>query len=179
LLTPPVEVMITTITTCGCSDSTSMWRIVEVFDRGAETTASRLVTCESVSVVTRIASSTSRRISDSSIRRSGAVPLPGGEQAIDDVAVTGVGGHAPGRGVRMGEQPELLEQRQFVADVDGPQSSSGSAAIALDATGCPGSQVVLDHLAQDRSCREVSVSLKAVGGRASPPGLLAAPLDIA
>ena len=45
-----------------------MWRIVAVFSDGAETTASRLVICESVSVVARIASSTSRRISDSSSR---------------------------------------------------------------------------------------------------------------
>ena len=59
--TPPVEVMITTIRTCGCSSRTSTWRIVVVAIGGAETMASRLVTCESVSVVTRIASSTSRR----------------------------------------------------------------------------------------------------------------------
>ena len=51
LETPPVEVMITTISTCGCSSSTSTWRIVVVSIGGAETIASRLVTCESVSVV--------------------------------------------------------------------------------------------------------------------------------
>ena len=39
-----------------------MWRIVAVSSGGAETIASRFVTCESVSVVTRIASSTSRRV---------------------------------------------------------------------------------------------------------------------
>ena len=66
LVTPPVEVITTTMTTCGCSSSTSMWRIVAVLIGGAETIARRLVTCESVSVVTRIASSTSRRISWSS-----------------------------------------------------------------------------------------------------------------
>ncbi len=64
--------MITTSTTCGCSASTSTWRIVAAFIDGAETTASRLVICESVSVVVRIASSTSRRISESSSRRDGA-----------------------------------------------------------------------------------------------------------
>ncbi len=57
--------MTTTISTWGCSDSTSMWRIEEVSIGGAVTIASRLVTCDSVSVVTRIASSTSRRTSDS------------------------------------------------------------------------------------------------------------------
>ena len=67
--TPPVEVMITTISTCGCSASTSTWRIVVVAIGGAETIASRFVTWESVSVVTRIASSTSRRASVSSTTR--------------------------------------------------------------------------------------------------------------
>ena len=73
LETPPVEVMITTISTCGCSASTSTWRIVVVSIGGAETIASRFVTCESVSVVTRIASSTSRRTSVSS---TGAARAP-------------------------------------------------------------------------------------------------------
>ena len=74
--TLPVEVMITSMTTWGCSASTSMWRIVAVFSEGAETTASRLVTCESVSVVTRIASSTSLRISESSKPGRRASPSP-------------------------------------------------------------------------------------------------------
>ena len=66
LVTPPVEVMTTTMTTCGCSTSTSTWRTVEVASGGADTIASRLVTWDSVSVVARIASSTSRRTSCSS-----------------------------------------------------------------------------------------------------------------
>jgi hypothetical protein len=70
LLTPPVEVMTTTIATCGWSSSTSTWRIVEVSSGGAETIASRFVTCDSVSVVARIASSTSRRMSCRSSARS-------------------------------------------------------------------------------------------------------------
>ncbi len=74
--TPPVEVMITTITTCGWSASTSMCLIVAAFRDGAETTAIRLVIFERVSVVARIASSTSRRIRESSMRRSGASPRP-------------------------------------------------------------------------------------------------------
>jgi hypothetical protein len=64
LVTPPVEVMTTTIRTCGCRASTSTWRIVAVSMGGAETIASRFVTCDSVSVVMRIASSTSRRTSE-------------------------------------------------------------------------------------------------------------------
>ena len=50
LETPPVEVITTTIRTCGCSSSTSTWRIVAVSIGGAETIASRFVTCDSVSV---------------------------------------------------------------------------------------------------------------------------------
>jgi hypothetical protein len=65
-VTPPVEVITTTIRTCGWSSRTSTWRIVAVSIGGAETMASRLVTCDSVSVVTRIASSSSRRTSWSS-----------------------------------------------------------------------------------------------------------------
>ena len=42
-----------------------MCRIVVVAIGGAETIASRFVTCDSVAVVTRIASSTSRRTSES------------------------------------------------------------------------------------------------------------------
>jgi len=63
--TPPVDEMITTISTCGCRTSTSMWWMVVLLIGGAETSASRSVTCERVSVVTRMASSTSRRTSSS------------------------------------------------------------------------------------------------------------------
>ncbi len=49
-----------------------MWRIVAVLIAGAETTASRFVICEIVSLVARIASSISRRTRASSTRRGGA-----------------------------------------------------------------------------------------------------------
>jgi hypothetical protein len=65
LVTPPVEVITTIIATCGWSSSTSTCLIVVVPSGGAETIASRLVTCESCSVVTRIAASTSARIAGS------------------------------------------------------------------------------------------------------------------
>ena len=64
-MTPPVEVITTTISTWGCRVRTSMWRIVAVSIGGAVTIASRFVTWDSVSVVIRIASSTSRLTSDS------------------------------------------------------------------------------------------------------------------
>ena len=62
-----MDVMITTISTCGWSSRTSMWRIVVVRIGGAETIASRSVTWESVSDVIRIASSTWRRASVSAM----------------------------------------------------------------------------------------------------------------
>ena len=77
MVTPPVEVMTTTIATCGWSSSTSTRWIVAVSIGGAETSASRLVTCESCSVVARMASSTSRRmsVSSSGLRVAGRSPL--------------------------------------------------------------------------------------------------------
>ena len=67
MVTPPVEVITTTIATCGCSRSTSTRWIVAVSIGGADTSASRLVTWESCSVVARMASSTSRRMAGSSM----------------------------------------------------------------------------------------------------------------
>ena len=82
LVTPPVEVMITTISTWGWSSRTSMCRIVDVSIGGAVTIASRLVTWESVSVVTRMASSTSRRTSDSDSRgRAGSTCSAGSSRS--------------------------------------------------------------------------------------------------
>ena len=76
MVTPPVEVITTTIATCGCISSTSTWRIVAVSIGGAVTSASRFVTCESCSVVARMASSTSRRmtVSSTALRGTGSRP---------------------------------------------------------------------------------------------------------
>ncbi len=71
--TPPVLVITTTIRTCGWRTSTSTWRIVVVWIGGADTIASRSVIWLSVSLVTRIASSTSRRASVSAGAGSSAV----------------------------------------------------------------------------------------------------------
>jgi hypothetical protein len=135
--TPPVEVMTTTIATSGCSASTSTWRIVAVLSDGAETTASRLVICESVSDVVRIACSTSRRISDSSIRRCTSNPSP--ELSIRStiyrwpVSV----GTRPAETCGCASRPCSSSSASSLRIVDGPQSKSGSAAIDFDATGWP------------------------------------------
>ena len=75
-MTPPVDVITTTIATCGWSRSTSTRLIVAVSIGGAVTSASRFVTCESCSLVARIASSTSRRmvVSSSGLRGTGSLP---------------------------------------------------------------------------------------------------------
>ena len=53
-----------------------MWRIVVVRIGGAETIASRSVTCDSVSDVIRIASSISRRASVSAMPPAGSSSAP-------------------------------------------------------------------------------------------------------
>ena len=72
-----MDVITTTIATCGWSSKTSMWRIVVVAIGGAETIASKLVTWDSCSVVARRVSSTSRRMSVSwnTWRGTGSVPF--------------------------------------------------------------------------------------------------------
>ena len=73
-MTPPVEVITTTITTCGCSSSTSMWRISVVSSGGAVTSATSDVTCESISVVVRSAVSTSLRTVERSTGSGSTTP---------------------------------------------------------------------------------------------------------
>ena len=58
-VTPPVDVITTTITSCGWSSSTSTCTTVVAWSGGADTSASSRVTCESISVVACSADSTS------------------------------------------------------------------------------------------------------------------------
>ena len=156
-----------------------MCLIVAVFSDGAETTARRLVIFESVSVVARIASSTSRRIRDSSIGRSGSSPWPGGEHAIDHVAMTGVGGQATSRDMRMGQQTELLQQGQFVAHGGRPAVEVRVGGDRPRRDRLAGSQVVVHDLAQDHllSGGERFSQSRSTGGT-GPPGSLERPLDM-
>jgi hypothetical protein len=128
--------MITTITTLGCSVSTSMWRIVALSSAGAVATASRFVISDSVSVVTRSASSSSRRTCVR-VERATAPRCSGAPAGDRRVALAGVGRQAPGRGVRVGEQPPRLEHASSLRIVDGPAVELGSAASVFDATGWP------------------------------------------
>ena len=104
-----------------------MWRIVEVSIGGAVTIASRSVTCDRVSVVTRIASSSSFLTSD----RLSPGPVGGstGQQAVDVVPVAGLGGNPARRSVGMGEQPQLLEAGQLVANRRGAPLERGAQGL--------------------------------------------------
>ena len=76
LVTAPVEVITTTITTWGCSSSTSTWRTDEVCGAGAVTMPSRLVTWATTSARRPRAASTSRCISPRSSADSTHAPAP-------------------------------------------------------------------------------------------------------
>ena len=115
MVTPPVDEITTTIATWGCISSTSTWRIVAVSIGGAVTSASRFVTCESCSVVARMASSTSRRMNGQLHRLAGHRQPALREHLVHVEAVAAVGGHAARRGVRMLEQPDLLQAGQLGA----------------------------------------------------------------
>ncbi len=71
------------------------------------------------------------------------------EQAIDDVAMAGVGGHTTGGYVGMREQPMLLQQRQFVAHRRGPAVKIPGFGDRARGDRRTGAQVVVDHLAQN------------------------------
>jgi hypothetical protein len=79
-----VDVITTTITSCGWSRSTSTWRMLAVPGAGAVTTPRRLVTWETTSASRRSAASTSRRISPrASAAEIGSESAPvGGSVAI-------------------------------------------------------------------------------------------------
>ena len=76
MVTPPVEVITTTIATWGCRGRTSTRWMVAVSIGGADTSARRSVICESCSVVALMASSSSRRtsVSSSGLRIAGSSP---------------------------------------------------------------------------------------------------------
>ena len=101
-VTPPVDVITTAITTCGCSISTSTCRTVAAASGGADTRASRLVSCESISVVAWSAASTSpRRAAPSSSGNSGGARLEAIEEAVDVEPIAAVRRDAARRRVRM------------------------------------------------------------------------------
>ena len=104
--------MTTTISTCGCSSRTSMWRIVVVWIGGAETIASRFVSWRERLRRRRASPRRPRggRGCSSSAARLGAV----GQQVVDEVAVAGVRRNAAGArcaGARAGPAPRARRAR--------------------------------------------------------------------
>ena len=147
--TPPAEVIVTTITTDGCSRSTSTWRTEAVSSRGAETSASRLVTWLSISVVDWSAASTSlphRGQVEGEARRPRLLAL---EHSLGVEAVAGVGRDPAGGGVRVGEQAELLELCELVAHRARRDGQPGALDERLRADGLAGGDVLLDQAPEE------------------------------
>src|SRR5436190_11313413 len=71
------------------------------------------------------------------------------EQLVHVVAVALVGGHAAGRGVRVLEQPELLERGELGADRRRPPRHVGLLGEPLRPDGLAELDVALDDLAED------------------------------
>ena len=110
--TPPVEVMVTTMTTDGWSSSASTCRTVAVSSPGAETSASSCVTSlEHLGrrLQRRLHLALHRGQVEREARRPRLLPF---EQLLGVEAVAGSGRDPAGRGVRMREQPERLELRR-------------------------------------------------------------------
>ena len=88
------------------------------------------------------------------------------QQAVDVVAVPGVGRDASGARVRVGEQAVLLEHRQLVADRRGPAVELGVRRQRLRSDGQAADLVGADHLAEDELLSRAEVH--APNGRTSP-----------
>ena len=122
-----------------------MWRIVAVSIGGAVTIASRFVTWESVSVVTRIASSTSRRTSDSA---SGGAAALAGQQPVDEVAVAGSVGTRPAEVCGCCSRPSSSRLASSCRIVEGPQAKPADSD--LGAHGRAAGEVLLDDAPQNQ-----------------------------
>ena len=149
MATPPVDVIVTTMTSVGCSTSTSMCRTDAVPRPGADTSASRRVTWESISVVDCSASSISLRIAERSSGNLAGRGIHPREHLLGVEAVAGARRDAPGGGVRMGEEPERLELGELVANGGGREAEPGALDERLRADGLARRDVLLHDPPQD------------------------------
>src|SRR3954454_24442465 len=148
--------MITTIATCGWSSSTSTRWIVAVSIGGAVTSASRSVTCESCSVVARMASSTSRRIALSSTRWAGTGSrLPAARASSAKKRYPRSVGPRPAEVCGCSSRPTSSSRASSARTVDGPQGTSSCSASHLEPTGCWLSTCALTSLRRMNVSREV------------------------
>ena len=82
-------------------------------------------------------------------RELGPSRLRSGQERVDVEAVARLGGHAPGRGVRVREQAEALELGELVADGRRRDVEAGTLDERLRADGLAGGDVLLHHPPQD------------------------------
>ncbi len=141
--------MMTTMTRCGCSESTSTWRMVDVVMAGAETTARSSVTRDSASAVSRSASSISLRARSRSTANARRRLAALADDDVHVVPVADVGGHAPRRRVRVGEHAHVLEVGEVVADGRGGDPEREVLAEVLRADRGARGDVLLDDGPQD------------------------------
>ena len=152
MVTPPVEVITTTIATCGWSRSTSTRWMVRGLDRRRRDEREQvgdlreLLGGRAHGVVDLAAH---RRSARRGLRGTGSRPSL--EQLVDVVAVAAVGGHAAGRGVRVLEQAGLLEPCELGADRGRPPGHVVLLGDPLGADRLVEVDVGLDDLAQDEA----------------------------
>ena len=155
-VTPPVEVITTTITTWAGAAAPRRGATVVAWSGGADTSASSRVTCESISVVAWSADSTSVRASVQVERERRRLRLQPVEQLVGVVAVAALGRHAARRrcaGASAGRAARARRAR-------GARSRARRGACALDeglrADRLAGGDELLDDAAEDLRWRWVS-----------------------
>ena len=154
LVTAPVEVITTTITSWGCSSSTSTWRTVEDSGGGAVTMPSRFVTWAidvgqaaegGVDLAPHLG-----LVEGPPDHRRRARGRVADQQRVHVVAVAPVGRDPARRGVGVVEEAQLLEARQLVAHRRRGEVDALAAGDVLAAHRRAGGDVLLDDRAQDQ-----------------------------
>ena len=136
-VTPPVDVITTTMTLVGWSVSTSMCRIDAVSSDGAETSARRRVASESISVVVRSACSISSRIE----RRS--TPSASGRPSSVSTSSSAYRRYPLSVGVRPADvcgcvsRPRVSSSASSPRTVDAEKSRPERSTSAREPTGWP------------------------------------------
>ena len=144
-------ITITTSTRFSDSGRNSIWLSDWCGWRGIVTTPARCVSDDSICEATATSALGSRSSSCSSrwfsslqhLRVVRALPLA--QQRVDEEAITLVGRHATGRGVRRGDEAVLLEVRHDVADRGGAQIEPRITGEVARTDGLAFADVALDQ----------------------------------
>src|SRR5215210_6139136 len=150
--------MITIIATWGWRSSTSTRRIVAVSIGGAVTSASRFVTCDSCSLVARIASSTSRRMLLSPSRSRGTGSAPPVISSSTYTRYPRSVGTRPADVCGCSSSPTSSRLASSARTVDGPQGTSSCSAIHLEPIGWSSSRWASTSLRSRNVWRGVSAT---------------------